>query len=53
MFQCKFLYSGSKARLPSIIMTVRSRRLQWVGRVSRMGEVRNAYIILMENASGR
>jgi hypothetical protein len=32
---------------PSIIRTVKSRRIRWVGNVARMGEKRNAHRILV------
>jgi hypothetical protein len=38
---------------PSIIRTIKSRRLRWAGHVARMGEVRNAYNILVRKPEGR
>jgi hypothetical protein len=32
---------------PSIIRTIKSRRMRWAGHVARMGEKRNAYRILV------
>jgi hypothetical protein len=32
---------------PDIIRTNKSRRIRWVGHVARMGEMRNAYKILI------
>jgi hypothetical protein len=32
---------------PSIIRMIKSRRMRWAGHVSRMGEKRNAYRILV------
>jgi hypothetical protein len=33
----------------NIITVIRSRRMRWAGHVAWMGEMRNAYSILMEN----
>jgi hypothetical protein len=33
--------------LPNIIRMTRSRRMTWAGHLARMGEKRNAYIILV------
>jgi hypothetical protein len=33
--------------LPSIIRTIKSRRMRWAGPVARMGEKRNTYRLLM------
>jgi hypothetical protein len=33
--------------LPSIIRTIKSRRMRWVGHVARLGEKRGAYRILV------
>jgi hypothetical protein len=33
--------------LPSIIRIIKSRRMRWVGHVVRMGEMRNAYRLLV------
>jgi hypothetical protein len=32
---------------PEIIRMIKSRRMRWAGHVARMGETRNAYMILM------
>jgi hypothetical protein len=32
---------------PNIIRMTKSRRMRWAGHVARMGETRNAYIILV------
>jgi hypothetical protein len=32
---------------PDIIRVIKSRRMRWAGHVGRMGEVRNAYKILV------
>jgi hypothetical protein len=32
---------------PSVIRTIKSRRMKWAGHVTRMGEKRNAYMILV------
>jgi hypothetical protein len=34
---------------PSIIRMIKSRRMRWAGQVVRMGEKRNAYMILVGN----
>jgi hypothetical protein len=31
---------------PSIIRTIKSRRMRWAGHVARVGEKRNAYMLL-------
>jgi hypothetical protein len=38
---------------PSIIRMIMSRRMRWVGHVSRMGEKRNAYRLLVGKPEGR
>jgi hypothetical protein len=38
---------------PSIIRMTRSRRMRWAGHVSRMGEKRNAYRILVGRPEGK
>jgi hypothetical protein len=38
---------------PRIIRMIKSRRMRWVGHVSRMGEKRNAYRILVGNPEGK
>jgi hypothetical protein len=38
---------------PSIIRTIKSRRMRWVGHVARMGEKRNAYRILVVKPEGK
>jgi hypothetical protein len=35
---------------PSIIRMIKSRRMKWAGHVARMGEKRNAYVILVGNS---
>jgi hypothetical protein len=37
----------------SIIRMIKSRRMRWAGHVARMGELRNAYRILVGNPEGR
>jgi hypothetical protein len=32
---------------PSIIRIIKSRRMRWAGHVTRVGEKRNAYILLV------
>jgi hypothetical protein len=38
---------------PSIIRTIKSGRMRWVGRVTRMGAKRNAYRILVRKLEGK
>jgi hypothetical protein len=38
---------------PSIIRIIKSRRMRWAGHVSRMGEKRNAYRLLVGTPEGR
>jgi hypothetical protein len=38
---------------PSIIRTIKSRRMRWAGHVARMGEKRNAYRILVGKPEGK
>jgi hypothetical protein len=38
---------------PSIIRTIESRRMRWLGHVARMGEKTNAYRILVEKPEGK
>jgi hypothetical protein len=35
--------------LPNISRVMKSRRMRWAGYISRMEEIRNAYIFLLEN----
>jgi hypothetical protein len=42
------LYSSS-----SIIRIIKSRRMRWAGHVTRMGERRNAYRLLVGNPEGK
>jgi len=47
---CRILRNGILCNLcvsPNIIKVIRSRRIWWVGCVTRMGERRNAYKILV------
>jgi hypothetical protein len=39
--------------LPSIIRIIKSRRMRWVGHVTRMGEKRNVYWLLVGKAEGK
>jgi hypothetical protein len=39
--------------LPSIIRIIKSRRRRWTGHVSRMGEKRNAYRLLVGKPEGK
>jgi hypothetical protein len=38
---------------PSIIRIIKSRRMRWVGHVSRMGEKRNVYRLLVAKPEGK
>jgi hypothetical protein len=38
---------------PSIIRMIKSRRMRWAGQVTRMGETRNAYSILVRKPKGK
>jgi hypothetical protein len=38
---------------PSIIKIIKSRRMRWAGHVSRMGEKRGAYRLLVKNPEGK
>jgi hypothetical protein len=39
--------------LPSIIRIIKSRRMRWAGHVTRMGEKRNAYRLLVGKPEGK
>jgi hypothetical protein len=39
--------------LPNIIRRIKSRRMRWAGHVTRMGEKRNVYRILLWKPEGR
>jgi hypothetical protein len=38
---------------PNIIRMIKSRRMRWAGHVTRIGEKRNAYRILVGKPEGR
>jgi hypothetical protein len=38
---------------PNIIRVMKSRRLRWVGHATRMGEMRNAYKVLVGKPEGK
>jgi hypothetical protein len=38
---------------PSIIRTIKSKRMRWVGHVARMGEKRNVYRLLVRKPEGK
>jgi hypothetical protein len=38
---------------PSIIRTIKSRRMRWAGHIARMGEKRNVYRLLVGNPDGK
>jgi hypothetical protein len=38
---------------PNIIRMIKSRRMKWAGHVARMGETRNAYMILVGKPEGK
>jgi hypothetical protein len=46
--QLRDLYSS-----PSIIRTIKSRRMRWAGHIARMGEKRNAYRLLVGKPEGK
>jgi hypothetical protein len=39
--------------LPDIIRQIKSRRMRWAGHVTRMGEGRNVYMVLVGNLEGK
>jgi hypothetical protein len=52
----RILHNGELHNLyfsPNIIRMIKSRRMRWSGHVARMGEKRNAYMILMGKPEGR
>jgi hypothetical protein len=46
-------YDDGSPPSPSIIRMIKSRRLRWAGHVARMGEKRNAYMILVGKPEGK
>jgi hypothetical protein len=38
---------------PNIIRMIKSRRMRWAGHVARMGETKNAYMILVGKPEGK
>jgi hypothetical protein len=38
---------------PSIIRTIKSKRMRWAGHVARIGEKRNAYRLLVAKPEGK
>jgi hypothetical protein len=38
---------------PSVIRIIKSRRMRWAGHVALMGEMRNAYRLLVGKAEGK
>jgi hypothetical protein len=46
--ELRILYSS-----PNIIKQIKSRRLRWAGHVTRMGEKRNVYKVLVGKPEGR
>jgi hypothetical protein len=38
---------------PSILRTINSRRMRWIGHLARMGEKRNSYRILVGKPEGK
>jgi hypothetical protein len=38
---------------PNIIRMTKSRRMRWAGHVTRMGETRNAYRVLVRKLQGK
>ena len=43
-----FLYSS-----PDIVRVIKSRRVRWVGHVTRIGESRSVYKVLVEKPEGK
>jgi hypothetical protein len=43
-----FLFPGHHTGTPNIIRVMKSKSIIWAGHVARMGEMRNAYKILVE-----
>jgi hypothetical protein len=39
--------------LPNIVRMIKSRRMRWAGHVAHMGEIRNAYNILVGKLEGK
>jgi hypothetical protein len=39
--------------LYSLLRTIRSKRMRWVGHVARMEDMRNAYEVLVETPAGK
>jgi hypothetical protein len=38
---------------PNIIWTIKSRRIRWTGHVTRLGEMRNAFNVLVGKPEGK
>jgi hypothetical protein len=38
---------------PNIIRVIKSRRMRWAGHIGRMGDIRNAYKILVRKSEGK
>jgi hypothetical protein len=38
---------------PGIIIMIKSKRMRWAGHITRMGEKRNAFSILLEKLEGK
>jgi len=38
---------------PNVVMVIKSRRIKWAGHVALMGEMRNAYNILIGKTEGK
>jgi hypothetical protein len=54
--ECRKLHNEELRDLyssPSIIRTIKSRRMRWAGHVARMGEKRNAYRLLVGKSVGK
>jgi hypothetical protein len=45
--------TGEWRELPSIIRTIKSRRMRWAGHVARMGAKRKAYRLLVGKSEGK
>jgi hypothetical protein len=44
---------GSVICTPNIIRIIKSRRIRWAGHIAHMGEIRNAYKILVGKPEGK
>jgi len=42
-----------RIKVPDIIRVIKSRRMRWVGYVSRIGEIKISYRVLVRNLEGK